>query len=202
MHHPHIPASLLALAALSLLAAGCGSGSSPSSVASIKSDAGGASSTSSTPSVPTAQSRTQMEQAAVAFAGCMRSHGVPGFPDPTTSPHGFKESLNPSKVHAAAFGPAEAACRHLLPAGGPSGGSPARSQAQIAEILAFARCIRSHGVPSFPDPTGSGELSHEMLARAGVDVHQPAVVHAADACASITHGLITKAVIARFVAGH
>ncbi len=41
-----------------------------------------------------------------------------------------------------------------------------------------------------------------MLSRAGVDVREPAVKNAADACAGVTHGLITKAVIARFVAGH
>jgi hypothetical protein len=195
-----ISLSLLALFALSLPAAGCGSGSSPSSVASIRS--GAASTASVTPGAPATLSRPQLEQDAVAFAGCMRSHGVPGFPDPTTSPRGFKESLNPSMVHTAAFRAARSACRHLLPGAGPPGPSPARSQAQIAEILAFARCIRGHGVPNFPDPSGGGELTHEMLARAGVDIREPAVQSAADACAGVTHGLITKAVIARFVAGH
>ena len=69
-------------------------------------------------------------------------------------------------------------------------------------MLAFARCIRSHGFPSFPDPTSSGELTHEMLANAGINLHQPAVLQAADACVGVTHGVITKAVVARFVAGH
>jgi hypothetical protein len=31
---------------------------------------------------------------------------------------------------------------------------------------------------------------------------QPAVLEAGDACAGVTHGLITKAIVARFVAGH
>ncbi len=196
----HIRAALLALAVPALLAAGCGSGSSPSSVASIRSNA--ASTASATAGVPAAQSESQLERAAVAFAGCMRSHGVPGFPDPTTSPRGFKESLDPSKVHTAAFRSAQSSCRNLLPRGGQSGPSPARSQAQIAEILAFARCVRGRGAPNFPDPSGGGELSHEMLSRAGIDVREPAVRNAADACAGVTHGLITRAVIARFVAGH
>ena len=68
-------------------------------------------------------------------------------------------------------------------------------------MLAFARCLRSHGFPSFPDPTSSGELTHEMLASAGIDLHQPAVLQAADACVSVTHGVITRADVARFVAG-
>jgi hypothetical protein len=41
-----------------------------------------------------------------------------------------------------------------------------------------------------------------MLASAGIDLHQPAVLQAADACVGVTHGVITKAVVARFVAGH
>jgi hypothetical protein len=40
-----------------------------------------------------------------------------------------------------------------------------------------------------------------MLATAGIALHQPAVLDAADACVSVTHGLITKASVARFVAG-
>ena len=60
-------------------------------------------------------------------------------------------------------------------------------------MLAFARCMRSHGFPSFPDPTSTGELTHEMLANAGINLHQPAVVQAADACVGVTHGVITKA---------
>ena len=40
-----------------------------------------------------------------------------------------------------------------------------------------------------------------MLAGAAIDVHQPALLRAADACASVTHGAITKADVARFAAG-
>ena len=49
--------------------------------------------------------------------------------------------------------------------------------------------MRSHGFPSFPDPTSSGQLTHEMLANAGINLHQPAVLQAADACVGVTHGL-------------
>ncbi len=40
-----------------------------------------------------------------------------------------------------------------------------------------------------------------MLANAGIDIHQPAVVQAADGCVGVTHGFVTRADIARFVAG-
>jgi hypothetical protein len=40
-----------------------------------------------------------------------------------------------------------------------------------------------------------------MLAKAGINLHQPALVQAADACVGVTHRLITKATVARFIAG-
>jgi hypothetical protein len=88
----------------------------------------------------------------------------------------------------------------LLPFGGGQE-TAAQTRARTAAALAFARCIRHHGFPSFPDPTASGQLTHEMVAAAGINLNQPAVLQAGDACASVTHGFITKAIVARFVAG-
>jgi hypothetical protein len=68
-------------------------------------------------------------------------------------------------------------------------------------MLAFARCIRARGFARFPDPTNDGSLTHQMLAQAGIDLHQPAVVQAADACVTVTHGLLTRADVAQFIAG-
>lgn len=161
-------------------------------------------STSSTSSSATASgghlSYAQAQQDAVAFAGCMRSHGVPSFPDPS-SPANLKQSINSSTAHSPAFQPAAAACRHLLPGGGSRNQTEVRTPAQRAALLAFARCLRGHGLPGFPDPTSTGDLTHEMLAQAGIDVHDPAVVQDADACVSVTHGMLTKASVARFAAG-
>jgi hypothetical protein len=177
---------LAAAATAAALLAGCGGGTSSH----------GSSSSASHPA------QAQTLQAAVNFTDCIRSHGVP-FPDPTTSPRGFKSALAPNSALAAspAFQSAYQTCRHLLPNDGAPSRSAAHSQAQIAAFLAFARCIRAHGFPSFPDPTSSGELTHEMIASAGINLHQPAVRPAGDACVSVTHGYITKADVARFVAG-
>jgi hypothetical protein len=147
---------------------------------------------------PTEAQIQQQQHDAVRFADCMRSHGVPNFPDPTTSPREFKTALN---THAPALQSGATACRHLLPRGGRSSHSAPRSQVQTVALLAFARCLRSHGFPSFPDPTSAGQVTHQMLANVGIDLHQPAVVQAADACVSVTHGVITRADVARFVAG-
>ena len=188
---PLVLTLLVAVAAVSMLAAGCGSSSDSSSTAS---GSGGRPS----------QAQIQREQEeAVSFADCMRSRGVSDFPDPTTAPREFKFSLSPNSPdrHSPAFQSAAAACQHLLPDNGAPSQAAAQTPAQIAAFLAFARCIRSHGFPAFPDPTSTGELTHQMLASAGINIHQPAVVRVADACVSVTHGNVTKADVARFVAG-
>lgn len=178
--------SLVAVAVVSLLAAGCGSSSSSSTTA------------SSSSGQPT---QAQSLQDAISFTTCVRAHGVSDFPDPTTSPREWKQALNPSTPHSPAFVSAVAKCQHLLPDGGPSNQTKPRNPAQIAAFLAFAGCIRNHGFPSFPDPSSTGDLTHEMLASAGIDIQQPAVVRVADGCVGVTHGFITKADVAQFVAG-
>jgi hypothetical protein len=178
-----LPAAAAAAAiAAATVIAGCGSNSSGSS------NSGGH------------LTYAQAQQDAARFAGCIRSHGVPNFPDPT-SPREFKDSVSSSTAQSPAFQSAATACHHLLPGGGPPSRGATRSQAQIAALLAFARCLRGHGFPNFPDPTSGGQLTREMLANAGIDLHQPAVPQAADACVSVTHGVITRAIVARFVAG-
>jgi hypothetical protein len=87
-------------------------------------------------------------------------------------------------------------------ASGGGSSSPENSASTQQKMVAYAQCMRTHGVPNFPDPTSSGQVTHKMLAKAGVDVHQPAVPQAADACVSVTHGALTKAAVARFAAGH
>ena len=149
---------------------------------------------------PTPAQMRQGQRDAVRFAQCMRSHGVLNFPDPT-SPQAFKRSIGASSEGSPAFQSAQAACMHVLPGGGRPSRSAAQRHAQFVAALAFARCLRSHGFPNFPDPTSSGQITHEMLANAGINLHQPALLHAADACVSVTHGLLTKAGVARFAAG-
>jgi hypothetical protein len=172
-----LPAAAAAIVAAAAIAA-CGANSPSSSSAS-----------SSSGHVTDAQALRD----AVSFAGCMRSHGAADFPIPTSFGQ-FKQEFNNS-VPSSTFQSAAADCQHLLPGGGPHP-SAVPSQARIAAGRDFARCMRSHGFPSFPDPTSSGELS-----AAGIDIHQPAFVRAADACVSTTHGLLTKADVARYVAG-
>ncbi len=97
---------------------------------------------------------------AVAYSQCIRSHGVPNFPDPVQTPsggYGYRTAgIDPN---SAAFQGALQACK-ALPSPWNSTGqqlSPAQQQAW----LNWAQCIRAHGVPDFPDPTFSGSEVHD-----------------------------------------
>ncbi len=94
----------------------------------------------------------------------MRSHGVPNFPDPVLTPgggYGYRTTgIDPN---SAAFQGALQACK-ALPSPWQSTGqqlSPAQQQAW----LSWAKCIRAHGVPNFPDPTFSGRRGPDFRRR-------------------------------------
>jgi hypothetical protein len=132
-----------AAVALALLAAGCGSTSGKSGVAHL-----GSTTTTTGPS-SSADPMAEM----IKFATCMRTHGVPDFPDPRTSGTGNVILSIPDSPKGKA---AKQACHQLLPGGG---APPASEQAQmLASLLKYARCMRTHGVTGFPDPDNQGEF--------------------------------------------
>jgi hypothetical protein len=98
---------------------------------------------------------------ALAFSQCMRAHGLPDFPDPQSTSSGEISqvigngaSLDPS---SAQFQAAQQACNKYAPRNVVSGNGPTAKDK--AAMLAFAACMRTHGVPDFPDPqfnNGSG----------------------------------------------
>lgn len=82
---------------------------------------------------------------------CMRSHGVPNLPDPSSGGGGIQipdgSTINPQSP---AFQAALEACAKLLPGGGPS--SHHVSAQEKTQALMLAECMRQHGVSGFPDP--------------------------------------------------
>jgi hypothetical protein len=89
--------------------------------------------------------------AGIQFADCMRSHGVPNFPDPGAGGGiNMPDGVDPKSP---AFQSARTACFKLLPGGGPLR-APA-SESRKLGMLKLSQCIRSHGVSSFPDPTAT-----------------------------------------------
>ena len=83
----------------------------------------------------------------LAYARCMRSHGVANFPDPNGQGVIQGSGINPG---SASFQAADKDCRHLLPNGGQP--SPAQQAKALAQALKFSQCMRSHGISDFPDP--------------------------------------------------
>lgn len=120
------------------------------------------------------------------FSVCMRSHGVPNFPDPSSG-GGIQiqlnggSGLNPSSP---SFQSAQQQCRKLLPGGGPPRTVP---ESQKLQALKFAQCMRTHGVPNFPDPTFSGGGLLQGGPGAGIDPSSPAFEHAQAACSGPNH---------------
>lgn len=51
---------------------------------------------------------------------------------------------------------AQQACQHYLARGSTGGSNALNPPPQQQQLLAFARCVRQHGLPGFPDPRPDG----------------------------------------------
>jgi hypothetical protein len=64
-----------------------------------------------------------------------------------------KETPQQLDVSSSQYQAATRACGHLLPGGGSGTRTPAEVRQWWNGMLSFARCMRSHGVSNWPDPT-------------------------------------------------
>jgi hypothetical protein len=116
----------------------------------------------------------------VAYAKCMRDHGISDFPDPTAGAgggggfeiHGPGNGGDLMRTNPR-FQAADHACKSLLPAQRPP--NPAQATAEVK----LAACMRSHGFPSFPDPDGKG-----VFHLGGIDTESPQFQSAMNTCRS------------------
>jgi hypothetical protein len=141
--------SLAGLIGVSLLVSACG-GSPGSRVAQL-----GSATTTSSNAPPTSAQLTNVQKM-LAFSHCVREHGVPNFPDPNSQgslPALNQQDLGVSKQTSLA---AQHACESVL-SRGTSTGTPQQRQQKLAFGLKVAECLRTHGYPTFPDPTGSSQ---------------------------------------------
>jgi hypothetical protein len=112
----------------------------------------GGSSTSPTGGASTSASAASAVESGVAFARCIRSHGVPSFPDPKVSGQTVRMG-SPSILRSPAFQSAAHSCQRLLPKGPPSSEPPSpQTQSRMLEVSA---CMRKHGIAGFRDPSTS-----------------------------------------------
>ena len=148
--------AVIATAGLALLTAACGG--SPSSAGSGDSPSAGRS------------------PSALAFSHCMRSHGVPDFPDPGSTSHTDAQSLGVSDSTLQAAG---TACGSLDPKKGQASQALTAQQQQVA--LRVVACMRSHGITNLPDPTFSGGRAHVAFP-AGMSTTSPQFTQALQIC--------------------
>jgi hypothetical protein len=166
-----------------LLIAGCGGSTTPR-VAHLGSDpAATPASAENGGSAP--ESKAAAQAKLVAYAKCMRANGVPDFPEPVEGAIEFR-SHNGSgpDPESAQFKSADAKCHKLMP----EGGKPSPQQRKQAEerALKVSACMRSHGVPNFPEPEfgqGGGVRLHLKAGAGGLDLRSPQFQAAAKACA-------------------
>ncbi len=92
-------------------------------------------------------------QKALAFSQCMRGHGEPGWPDPNSN-GGFSLHGNPGTTGGSVLTSANKACQPLLPKSAPL--TVAQQRQVTSQALKYLACIRSHGIPAFPDPVVNG----------------------------------------------
>ncbi len=130
-------------------------------------------------------------QKGLQLASCMRSHGVPNFPDPKTTGNGAmliqssngQMAVNGVTVNAPAFQSAMQACHTDLP----GGGRPAPLSASRRDsALKFSQCMRAHGLTGFPDPSfARGGVQIRIPDKNGLSPNSPAFKAAQQACGSL-----------------
>ena len=172
----HVPTRRLLLAAVILvLAAGCSSGGGTSAgVASLPAP-------TTTGTGASSSAGGTAEPSALAYSQCMREHGIADFPDPDANGDLTLEAGPGSDLdfNNPAFKAADEACKALLPE---AGESPADLK---AATLAYAACMREHGIADFPDPNASGGLEIQSEPGSDLDPNNPAYQKADAACRSL-----------------
>ena len=101
----------------------------------------------------------------IPFAQCMRSNGVPNFPDGRITPASGINPTSPAYEHA------QSACNKYLPHYAPPPPTPESVRQQLRLLAA---CMRANGVP-IPDPDANGNI--QFLINSPL-VSSPAFQHA------------------------
>jgi hypothetical protein len=179
-----ITAIAVVAASSAVLAAGCGGGSSGARVAQVG--------TTTTSTSGSGSSGGSGKSDPAAYSACMRKNGVPDFPDPDSSGRfrivggqdkgGRKFGLD---TNSPQFKRAQQACRKLQPSGKPDPQQQAKDRQQA---LKFSQCMRSHGVPKFPDPKFQPNGGTLMTVGKDVNPNSPQFKAAAKVCQKLLPG--------------
>jgi hypothetical protein len=116
--------------------------------------------------------------ASLKFAECMRENGMAWYPSPSEEV-GAQDADVPFYVSDEDFETAQAACRQFMPGLKKVGTADA---AEVERLQQLVGCMRSHGVPGFPDPSADGSLLLDE-AELGVKTSSAVFRNAGKACA-------------------
>lgn len=182
-------AAIVAVTALTLIGAAC-SGNPSGPAASGGSGNGGGS--SSSPSTNAGR--------ALAFASCVRSHGVPNYPDPSSGGNVAKESAQQLGVSNSQLQTALSSCQHFLPNTGNVDDNPAALHQWWNQMRRFSQCMHAHGVPNWPDPSPypqdplrptfnlhAAGIGFHLGAQPGNIVNSPQIQAQVQRCESVVH---------------
>jgi hypothetical protein len=183
-HVTRTVAVIIGMAGLSLMLTACG-GPTNDAVAQL-----GSTTTQASPSSNASSTSGQVAKA-LAYTHCMRGHGVLKFPDPNSQGQIPKVGLQQLGVSSAQYQAAQSTCSHLLPSNG--GSSQSSDQLMMNSLWKFARCVRAHGVPNWPDPLAEsdpGQPGTPGFPRTltGIDTNSPHVKDAMSACQHLIPG--------------
>jgi hypothetical protein len=121
------------------------------------------------------QTQSRYEQA-IAYAQCIRTHGVSNFPDPNSQGELTPDGINPSSPQ---FQSAQKACQsldkdaHIM--------SPQKQATLVQQAVKYANCMRSHGILNFPEPPAPGS-GPTMVNPNSVNTASPQFAAAQQAC--------------------
>jgi hypothetical protein len=168
-----IVTALVTAAGFSLMLAACGA-PSQSGVVQL------GSTTTLANSAPGTSSISGQVSEALAFARCMRSHGVTDFPDPNANAGFNKVTMNQLASGNPSYQGATQSCAHLLP--GIGGMTPALAQEIANDEAKFVGCMRSRGVANWPNPVlEQGRFIFDPQA-VGIDTNSPRIAAKLQEC--------------------
>jgi hypothetical protein len=124
----------------------------------------------------------------LAFAKCMRSNGVPQFPDPDRQGNFNNATIRALDTNNSSESNGLFQCRSVLPNAGTGLTVEQVQQDQqqnLRQAVKSASCMRAHGIENFADPSGSTQASGvnwQPVLQAGLNLNTPSYKAAFHAC--------------------
>lgn len=172
-----------AMAAATVIGLAACSGTGAPHVASLNNASSAGNGATTTTTLPKGNPTQLLDE----WASCVRAHGDPNQADPTidankvihiTFPPGANDN-GPVSIGKGSNNPCDA---YLTAASTALRGGKPLERPDPAKLEKFSECMRSHGVPDFPDPNGGG-LSIQVHPGSDLSPQSPTFQNASKLCA-------------------